>query len=54
MPSKQLSLIEPESKKPETQPLFADWPYDLPDEEAYCELRRRQGQFELTEAEKEA
>lgn len=52
--TKQLGLLEAEQVKPETQPLFSDWAYDLPDEEAYAELRRKQGQFELTEEQKRA
>ncbi len=38
----------------ETQALFEDGPYDLPDEVAYAERRRKEGLFDLTEAEERA
>lgn len=44
--TKQLGLLEAEQAKPETRPLFSEWRYDLPDEEADALRRRRQAEAE--------
>lgn len=50
----QRSLFETHPDEPETQPLFEDWRYDLPDEPANWRRAVKEGILELSEQELEA
>jgi hypothetical protein len=52
--SKQPRLLHLPAAEGQTQRLFHDWQYDLPDEEQYNAKRAQDGLFKLTDAEVEA
>lgn len=49
--SKQPRLLHLPAAEGQTQQLFYDWQYDLPDEEQYNAKRAQDGLFKLTDAE---
>lgn len=51
---RQKSLFDVTPGEPETQPLFEDWRYDLPDEPANWRRAVKEGILKLSEQELEA